>query len=120
MKPYPAADKRTRFLVLLLGLVLIAYGAVTTVRANRLQRRLTRLEAAHQQLRIDHNRLKMMSQRASLPKETAAPKSQDFRGVLTDQQFREILGALEKEQGFDLPVPAGDFGKVNAPRFVKP
>jgi len=77
---------------LVTGLVVVmtAYAAYMTLRANRLQTRLAELEASHHQLQQKHRLLKQSYIQLASGSHTS------------DQTVRELLSVLEKEEGSDL------------------
>src|SRR6476620_2903529 len=84
--------------LILLGLLIIAYGIFETVRVRQLEKRLAKVEIERTRLLVQQHNLKELYL-VSLRAQSLAAKSGHGSAGMDELRFREVLKVLEIETG---------------------
>jgi len=99
---------KTAKLMPFLVLLLVAYGAFTTLHAHQINKRMAVLEASRHQLEEKHRRLVEICRFSvnvmSLHEE-----------ALNEQASRRLIALLDSEKGSDFPAAPSEGSKFNMP-----
>ena len=104
--------------LILLGLLIIAYGIFETVRVRQLEKRLAKVEIERTRLLVQQHNLKELYL-LSLRAQSLAAKSGHRSAGMDELRFREVLKVLEIETGTTMSSDSSLNTTRNTPRLVR-